>query len=95
MNEPTDSNGNPLSGPNNYGIYSKMKPLKPMILQFMTDSRLEIKETGLLGITLENTMSDQDSDENQLAVLNITSEYRIALLFLLSVIINLANTAFR
>ena len=40
-------------------------------------------------------MSDQDSDENQLAVLNITSEYRIALLFLLSVIINLANTVFR
>ena len=86
MIKATDSNGNAISGPNNYGIYSKMKPLKPMILQFMGDSRLEIKETGLLGITLENTMSDKNSDENQLVVLNITSEYRITFSFLLSVI---------
>ena len=78
MNEPIDSNGNPLSGSNDYGIFSKMKPLKPLILEFTADSRLEIKETGLLGITLYNTMSDKDSDENQLTVLNITSEYRIA-----------------
>ena len=82
LNEPIDSNGNPLSGSNDYGIFSKMKPLKPLILEFTADSRLEIKETGLLGITLYNTMSDKDSDENQLAVLNITSEYRIAFLFL-------------
>ena len=82
MNVPIDLNGNPLSGSNDYGIFSKMKPLKPLILEFTADSRLEIKEIGLLGITLYNTMSDKDSDENQLAVLNITSEYRIAFLFL-------------
>ena len=42
----------------------------------MGNSRLDIKETGILGITLKNAFSGDDSYGNQLTVLNITSEYR-------------------
>ena len=76
LNEPTDSHGNPLSGPNNYGIYSKMKSSKPVHLKFTGNSTLEVEETGILGITLMNGVSENDNEGNRLAVLNITSQYR-------------------
>ena len=76
MTESKDTEGNPLLGPNNYGIFSKMILSKPVHLKFMGHSKLEIKETGILGMTLINKMSVKDSNQNQLAVLNITSQYR-------------------
>ena len=77
-----DSNGNPLSGPNNYGIYLKIDATKPVSLQFIEESRLEIKEIGLLGILLEERKSSIPDDEDGISVLQISaSEYRNDYLF--------------
>ena len=76
MIESKDSDGHPILGSNNYGIFSKMKSSKPIHLHFMGNSSLEITETGILGITLKDTSSGDDSYGNQLTVLNITSGYR-------------------
>ena len=71
-----DLNGNAISGPNNYGIYSKMNSSKPMHLKFTGNCTLEIEETSILGITLKNAISEKDTEANRLAVFNITSDYR-------------------
>lgn len=71
-----DSNGNAFSGPNNYGIYSKMESSKPMHLKFTGNSTLEIEETGILGIMLKRAISEKDTEGNRLHVLNIASDYR-------------------
>ena len=71
-----DTVGHPLAGLNYYGIYSKMKSSQSIVLEFPGDSKLEIKETGILGITLVKTTSDEDSNGNHLAVLEITDDYR-------------------
>ena len=76
MIDSKDTDGNPMFGSKNYGIFSKMKSSKPIHLHFLGNSRLEITETGILGITLQNAFSGDDSYGNQLTVLDITSEYR-------------------
>ena len=76
MIDSKDTDGNPMFGSKNYGIFSKMKSSKPIHLHFMGNSRLDIRETGILGITLKDTSSGDDSYGNQLTVLDITSEYR-------------------
>ena len=48
-----------------------MKSSKPIFLEFPGDSKLEIKETGILGITLVKSFSDEDFN-----VLEITDDYR-------------------
>ena len=76
-NAKKDTNGNPLSGPKNYGIYSKIDATKSISLQFIGESRLEIKETGLLGISLEKRKSTTPGDDDGISVLEISaSEYR-------------------
>ena len=59
-----------------------MKASRPMLLKFTGNSTLEIEETGILGITLKKSLSDNDSEGNRLTVLNITSNYRKDFLFL-------------
>ena len=71
MIELKDTVGHPLVGPNYYGIYSKMKSSKPIFLEFPGHSKLEIKETGILGITLVKSFSDEDFN-----VFEITDDYR-------------------
>ena len=70
-----DTNGQPLLGSKDYGIYSKMNSKKSVYLDFTSVTRLEIKETGVLGITLKNDISLRNSDGEHLSVLDITSEY--------------------
>jgi len=86
--ESKDSDGYPISGSNNYGIFSKMNSSKPIHLHFIGNSRLDITETGILGITLKNTFSGDDSYGNQLTVLNITFRYREDFSFSVISIIN-------
>ena len=71
-----DTNGNPLSGSDGYGIYNKMKSSKSVYLDFVSATILEIKETGALGLTLKHVRSLTKSEGEHLAVLNITSDYR-------------------
>ena len=71
MIELKDTEDHPLAGFNNYGIYSKMTSSQSIVLEFLGDSKLEIKETGILGITLVKSFSDEDFN-----VLEITDDYR-------------------
>ena len=88
MIDSKDTDGNPMFGSKNYGIFSKMKSSKPIHLHFLGNNRLEITETGILGITLQNAFSGDDSYGNQLTVLDITSEYREDFSFSIISIIN-------
>ena len=79
-----DTSGNPLLGyGNDYGIYTKIYFHKSIHLEFTSDTRLEIKETGILGVTLMNSTSEIYSQNNRLDVLGITSEYRKDSLYLI------------